>query len=73
MIMTFSGPLYHEAYWEWRRLTSEERAVAAKYIVEEPGKYTPWPRHFEQRNASVDPCDMWYGHCACGAFHKDGE
>jgi len=23
-------------------------------------------------NGQSDPCDMWTGHCCCGAMHRDG-
>lgn len=38
------------------------------------GAFIPWPDDKPTRyNACTDPCDMWTGPCACGAFHKDGQ
>lgn len=38
----------------------------------DPG-FIPWPSDQPPRfNACTDPCDMWTGPCACGAWHKDG-
>lgn len=33
-----------------------------------------WPEGEPLRyNACTEPCDMWTGPCACGAFHRDGK
>lgn len=38
-----------------------------------PVGFVPWPDDKPARyNACTDPCDMWDGPCACGAWHKDG-
>jgi hypothetical protein len=38
-----------------------------------PQEMVPWPSDQPERyNACTDPCDMWTGPCACGAWHKDG-
>ena len=63
----------HTAYIEGRTLTDAERAEAALHVEsKKEGKLTGWPEGFEQSNACNDPCDMWDGPCACGAWHKDG-
>jgi hypothetical protein len=28
---------------------------------------------FDYHNANVDPCDVYEGPCACGAWHQPGE
>ena len=53
-------------------LSEEERAEAAKHVERTQHAWTAWPKGFEQFNACTDPCDMWDGPCACGAWHKDG-
>jgi len=39
-----------------------------------PFGYPAWPAdapHYH--NACTDPCDVWQGHCCCGAYHEEGE
>ena len=36
--------------------------------------FVAWPASEPARhNACTDPCDMWTGPCACGAWHKEGK
>lgn len=49
-----------------RRRKEEEEAEPA-------GAFVAWPADQPERfNACTDPCDMWTGPCACGAWHKEG-
>jgi hypothetical protein len=35
--------------------------------------FVPWPKDMPPRyNACTDPCDMFTGPCACGAWHHNG-
>jgi hypothetical protein len=35
--------------------------------------FVPWPTDKHVRyNGAGQPCDMWTGPCACGAFHVEG-
>lgn len=62
------------------RLTEEQRQeVSARLGLEATPNYlnesgfVPWPDFApKQHNACTDPCDMWTGPCACGAWHRDG-
>lgn len=63
-----------------KHLTAEERQEVAlrlgaemtpNYVNE--GTLVSWPAWApKQYNACTDPCDMWSGPCACGAWHREG-
>lgn len=57
------------------RLTEEQRqAVESKLGSDVATGMVPWPEWApKQYNACTDPCDMWNGPCACGAWHKNGK
>lgn len=57
-----------------KHLTEAERqAIAAKLPAAKPGELRGWPDWApKQYNACTDPCDMFDGPCACGAWHHEG-
>ena len=56
------------------RLTDAGRAYVGQFAKRTPGKTSAgWPQHvFKQWNGCSEPCDMWTGPCACGAYHLEG-
>jgi len=47
----------------WDRVFAEKSNDLISWPVNEPARY----------NACTDPCDMWTGPCACGAWHYNGK
>lgn len=55
-----------------RNLTAEEYCATAA-LVADGGFSNHYPLAAPAMfNASSEPCDMWNGHCSCGANHRDG-
>lgn len=56
-------------------MSEEELAAVADKLgpLTFAGEWTAWPEWAPKRfNACTDPCDMFDGPCACGAWHKRG-
>jgi len=54
-------------------LENRLREVGYKPTLTTANDWMGWPDDKPKRyNACTDPCDMWTGPCACGAWHKDG-
>lgn len=66
---TVCGPCWEKAY---RRADAPAPAVGVQ--VTPVPHMAAWPADQPKRyNACTDPCDMWTGPCACGAWHREGK
>ncbi len=57
-----------------RNLTADEYKRASELAgAHHPGAVVGWPLDAPAMfNGTSEPCDMWSGPCACGAWHKEG-